>query len=88
MHDQVGLFEILLNLVFRPYNAYCIYVDNNSNKKSIRESIDKLVGCYKHLYPETDIFMAKNTTKITWGNYSLIEADLKCMEQLLQLKEQ
>ena len=29
-HDQLGLFEILLHLIFRPYNAYCIYVGSNT----------------------------------------------------------
>ena len=86
-HKQVGLFEILLHLTFRPYNAYCIYVGSNTNPEVI-SSITKLVQCYKKIYPNSDIFMAENTKTVRWGNYSLLEADLICMEQLLALKHQ
>ena len=87
VHHMVGLFEILLHLTFRPYNAYCIYVGSNTNPMVI-ESITNLVNCYNKLYPSADIFMAKNTKSVTWGNFSLLLADLICMEQLLALKNQ
>ena len=79
--------EILLHLTFRPYNAYCIYVGSNSDPNVIA-SITQLVECYKTLHPETNIFMAKDTKSVKWGNYSLLEADLICMEQLLALRNQ
>ena len=85
-HDQLGLFEILLHTIFRPYNAYCIYVGSNTAKH--RHSIEKLVKCYNYLYPESNVFMAVNTTSVQWANWSVIEADLICMEQLLNLKSQ
>ena len=87
VHHQVGIFEILLHLTFRPYNAYCIYVGSNSDPNVIA-SITQLVECYKMLHPETNIFMAKDTKSVKWGNYSLLEADLICMEQLLALNNQ
>ena len=87
VHHQVGIFEILLHLTFRPYNAYCIYVGSNSDPNVIA-SITQLVECYKTLHPETNIFMAKDTKSVKWGNYSLLEADLICMEQLLALRNQ
>ena len=87
VHHQVGIFEILLHLTFRPYNAYCIYVGSNSDPNVIA-SITQLVECYKTLHPDTNIFMAKHTKSVKWGNYSLLEADLICMEQLLALKDQ
>ena len=86
VHHQVGLFEILLHLTFRPHNAYCIYVGSNSDPTVIA-SITQLVDCYKMLHPQTDIFMAENTKFVKWGNFSLLEADLICMEQLLALKD-
>ena len=86
-HSQLGLLEILIHLIFRPYNAYCIYVGSNT-AEFYRKSIEKLVNCYKFLYPDTSIFMAENTTKVHWANWSVIEADLICMEQLLKLKSQ
>ena len=47
-----------------------------------------LVDCYKKLYPKTSIFMVKNTESIGWGNWTLLQADLTCMDQLLKLKSQ
>ena len=85
-HDQLGLFEILLHTIFRPYNAYCIYVGSNTAKH--HHSVEKLVNCYNFLYPESHVFMAVNTTLVQWANWSVIEADLICMEQLLNLKSQ
>ena len=87
VHHMTGLFEILLHLTFRPYNAYCIYVGSNSNSQ-VKEGVRLLVQCYKHMYPEAHIFMAKNVNEVKWGEFSLLEADLKCMEQLLALKHQ
>lgn len=86
-HHQTGLFEILLHLTFRPYNAYCIYVGSNSRPEVI-EAITKIVSCYQKLYPGASIFMAKNTKPVKWGDFSLLEADLECMQQLLELKHQ
>lgn len=87
VHNQVGLFEVLLHLTFRPYNAYCIYVGNNSLPEII-ESISNLVQCYQTMFPESKIFMASHAKPVKWGQYSLLEADLTCMEQLLDLKDQ
>ena len=86
-HDQLGRFEILLNMIFRPYNAYCIYVGSNTNK-IYKQRVEKLVNCYKNQYPESAIFMASNVHDVTWGEWSVIEADLICMKQLLALNSQ
>ena len=86
VHQQVGLFEILLHLTFRPYNAYCIYVGNNTNSQ-YTSVLKHLVNCYKKLYPKTAIFMATNTSKVEWGKFSLLNADLHCMQDLLKLNQ-
>jgi hypothetical protein len=46
IHDQIGLFEILLHLTFRPYNAYCIYIGSNA-MSDIIETVNCLIECYK-----------------------------------------
>ena len=86
-HDQLGLFEVLLHSIFRPYNAYCIYIGSNT-AENYRRSVEKLVNCYNFLYPGSNVFMAVNTTAVKWASWSVIEADLICMEQLLNLKSQ
>ena len=77
------MLEILLNLIFRPYNAYCIYIGSNSGEQ-FRQSVQRVVNCYKETFPETTLFLAQGVQDVHWGTYSLIEADLICMEQLLQ----
>ena len=86
-HDQLGLFEVLLHTIFRPYNSYCIYIGSNT-AENYRRSVEKLVNCYSFLYPGSNVFMAVNTTAVKWARWSVIEADLICMEQLLNLKSQ
>ena len=87
VHNQVGLFEILLHMVFRPYHAYCIYVGQNT-PKYIRKAMHNLVNCYQQLFPNTLIFLASKVNKIKWGDFSLLQADLQCMEDLLERKSQ
>ena len=76
VHQQVSLFEILLHLTFRPYNAYCIYVGSNT-KAIIMNTITKLIDCYKEMYPNTSIFMAQGTSEVKWGRFSLLEGKSK-----------
>ena len=47
-----------------------------------------LINCYKEMYPETTIFMADKVEDVHWGNWSLVQADLSCMKQLLELDSQ
>ena len=86
-HDQLGLLEILLHLIFRPYHAYCIYIGSNV-AKIYRKSVKQMINCYKTMYPETSIFMAAHANAVNWGNWSLFEADLICMKQLLEIESQ
>ena len=50
VHHQVGLFEVLLKLLFRPYNAYCIYVGSNTDER-ISSAITKLGKILNFLKP-------------------------------------
>ena len=87
IHDQLGLFEILLHTIFRPYNHYCIHIDANA-AEDYRKSVEKLINCYTILYPDANIFLATNAIAVKWGTWSVVEADLVCMEQLLKLETQ
>ena len=86
IHQQVGLFELLLLTIFRPQHAYCVYVGSNTNIE-IKESIEKLIRCYKEIHPETEIFLIKKSESVQWGDYSLLNADLRCFEELLKLEQ-
>ena len=83
VHDQPGLFEILLHLMFRPYHAYCIYIDAKT-KREIRKAFENIVNCYQEIFPWTNIFLIKRPHQISWGTYSLLDADLTCLDQLMK----
>ena len=83
VHDQPGLFEILFHLNFRPYNAYCIYIDAKT-KETIKRAFENIVNCYQEIFPWTNIFLIEKTHKISWGTYSLLDADLTCLEELME----
>ena len=82
-HDYPGpgQFEILLHSTFRPYNSYCIYLDYRANK-TITEAFHNLIDCYKHHFPDTTIFMYPHPAEVYWAHYSLLNADLRCLEGL------
>ena len=80
-HNFPGLFEILLHLTFRPYNSYCIYLDHKANK-TITKAFHNLIDCYKHHFPDTTIFMYPHPAEVYWADYSLLNADLRCLEGL------
>ena len=86
VHHQVGLFELLLYLIFRPQNAYCISVGENTVKE-VKDSIEILVDCYKENFPSSEIFLIKNPNTIQWGDYSILDAELQCFKALLKLKQ-
>ena len=71
----------------RPYHAYCIYVGTNT-QKPIATAIKKLISCYQKIYPHTTIFLASKVEAVYWGKFSLLKADLQCMEDLLKLSHQ
>ena len=84
VHGQPGLFEILLHLMFRPWHSYCIYIDAKTREKT-RKAFQSIVNCYQEIFPWTNIFLVQSPEKISWGTYSLLNADLTCLEQLLSV---
>lgn len=83
VHDQPGLFEILFHLTFRPYNDYCIYIDAKTSKE-IKRAFENIVNCYQEIFPSTNIILIKDTHQISWGTYSLLDADLTCLQKLIE----
>ena len=83
VHDDPSLFEILLHLTFRPYNSYCIYVDYKATEE-FKTAIQNLVKCYHSHFPHTTIFLYPQPAEIFWGDYSLLNADLRCLESLYE----
>ena len=81
VHDYPGQFEILLHLTFRPYNSYCIYLDYKANE-TVKKAFHDLIDCYRTHFPDTTIFMYPHPAEVYWAHYSLLNADLRCLEGL------
>ena len=47
---QKGLFETLLATLFRPHNAYCIFMDSKADP-GFKTIVNQLINCYKENFP-------------------------------------
>jgi hypothetical protein len=50
VHDQIALFETLLATLFRPHNAYCIFMDSKADP-GFKTIVNQLINCYKENFP-------------------------------------
>ena len=51
--------------------------------QSFINAVDQLIKCYKETFPESVLFIAPDPIPIYWSDFSLLQADLECMEYLL-----
>jgi Core-2/I-Branching enzyme len=72
--------ERLLRLIYRPQNVYCIHVDAKSSA-SVHRAIRAIASCFNN------VILASEFIDIHWGEYSLLEAELICLRQLLNRPE-
>ena len=72
-------FERLLRIIYRPHNIYCIHIDSKSSKE-FYESINSIVQCFDN------VFIASKLEYIVYAGFSRLQADLNCMNDLLDSK--
>eukprot|EP00094_Tigriopus_californicus_P011655 TCALIF_11260-PA protein Name:"Similar to GCNT3 Beta-1,3-galactosyl-O-glycosyl-glycoprotein beta-1,6-N-acetylglucosaminyltransferase 3 (Ovis aries)" AED:0.17 eAED:0.20 QI:0/0/0/0.75/1/1/4/0/360 len=84
VHKEIAIFELFLSLIYRPHNFYCIYVDKKVPKE-VFDAVQSLIACYQNMFGKTSIFILENRNPIFWGHYSILEADLSCLERLDQM---
>lgn len=60
-----------------PNNVYCIHVDKKSPEMLVT-AIKAMVRCLPN------VFVPKKRIRVTWGHFSVVEAHLTCMKELLQ----
>ena len=75
------LFEMLFHVMFKPYNSFCLYIDAKASEE-FKSVIHSIINCYQVIFPKTFIVLAPITSHINWGGYSLINADLTCLDKL------
>lgn len=79
IYDGARLFERLLQAVYMPHNIYCVHIDKKSSKV-FRKAIKAIISCLPN------VFISKSSIDVIWGHFTLVEAQMSCMEELLQSK--
>ena len=74
----------MLKTIFRPHNAYCIHVDPKANELFLR-TVKQILYCYNNKFPEGNIFRSSQSVPVYWGHYSIVEAELICLTDLMDL---
>ena len=69
--------EALLRAIYRPHNVYCLHVDVKANQSTY----DAMVGLARCL---PNVFLSSRRADVRWGQFSLLETNLICMEDLLR----
>ncbi|XP_064616263.1 N-acetyllactosaminide beta-1,6-N-acetylglucosaminyl-transferase-like [Liolophura sinensis] len=69
--------ERLLRAIYRPQNQYCIHVDLKSDDE-LKYNLANLTSCFDN------VFISSKTINVQWGKFSVLEAELICMEDLLK----
>ena len=74
--------ELSLATIFRPQNSYCVHVDHKSSAL-FRSTVANMLECYRRKFPGSYIYPATMSYDVYWGHFSIVEAELICMRDLL-----
>ncbi len=65
---------------FNPHDSYCIHVDLKAPEE-IHKTVQALVNCYASKSETGSIFVHPNPIAVYWGEFSVLDADLKCLRE-------
>lgn len=60
-----------------PNNVYCIHIDKTSSKLFHR-AVEAIIRCLPN------VFIARTSSDVVWGHFSLVQAQINCMKELLE----
>ena len=46
-------------------------------------TVENILACYESKYPESYISTAKKNIPVYWGHYSIVQAELNCLHDLM-----
>lgn len=75
-YENMEQTERLLRLVYRPHNAYCIHVDWKADPTMHRQ-MEAVAACLPN------VMIARPSINVTWGEITVVQAELLCMGYLL-----
>ena len=76
MYKDTEQTERLLRAIYRPQHIYCIHVDKKS-RNDIFQAMDGIANCFEN------VFLLNPRIDVRWGQYTNLEPELLCMEELL-----
>ncbi|XP_077329366.1 beta-1,3-galactosyl-O-glycosyl-glycoprotein beta-1,6-N-acetylglucosaminyltransferase 3-like [Lithobates pipiens] len=77
IHENIEMFERLLRAIYVPQNIYCIHVDEKSPAQ-FKEAVTAITSCFDN------VFVASKLEKVVYASWSRVQADLNCMQEVLQ----
>lgn len=89
VHEDIGILELMLSLLFRPSDVHCIHVDKKADPE-VRAAVQGLVDCYRQLFGQaaSRILMAEQPVSVTWRHGgTIMEADRICYRELQRFRD-
>ena len=80
VYTNAGQVLRLLKAIYRPHNLYCIHPDARQGDK-FKEYFTAIARCLDN------VFIVSNPVKVYYGHISITDAQLHCMQDLVQYPE-
>ncbi|NXF95749.1 GCNT3 acetylglucosaminyltransferase, partial [Eubucco bourcierii] len=77
IHNKIEMFERLLRSIYAPQNIYCIHIDSKA-PAAFQEAVRAIAACFPN------VFVASSLENVVYASWSRLQADLNCMQDLLQ----
>ena len=77
LYKGASLFVKQLQFIYMPQNVYCIHIDTSASITFVR-AVEEIVRCLPN------VFITKKRVKVIYLHVSTVQAQLNCIEELLQ----
>ncbi|XP_029186423.2 beta-1,3-galactosyl-O-glycosyl-glycoprotein beta-1,6-N-acetylglucosaminyltransferase 3-like isoform X2 [Acropora muricata] len=77
VYKGARLLERILQAIYMPNNVYCIHIDSKSTRV-FRSAVEAMARCLPN------VFISKESADVVWGHFSVVQAQLNCMTELLE----
>ena len=72
---HIEMFERLLRSIYRPEHFMCVHIDIKADSHYFK-AVEGIVNCFPN------VFLAPKRVDVRWGQFSVLEPELICMEAL------
>ncbi|XP_076436586.1 N-acetyllactosaminide beta-1,6-N-acetylglucosaminyl-transferase-like [Babylonia areolata] len=74
-YKDIEQMERLLRAIYRPHNLYCLHLDKKSPPSTWR-AVRGVTSCLPN------VFLSSRAVSVEWGEFSVLEPELICMQDL------